>query len=114
MVCRPSVISDDWIVNGFHLHVGPIELAVRAGHRPGMIVFDSCFSAAAGRDVDAAIRTVRVQCLSDAGVRASWRRTIGRAIQYLDGRTGDLADLANGRKAELTFLWHALLAYEPE
>ena len=113
-MCRPSVVSQDWIVKGFHLHVGRVELAVRPGHVPGLSVFESCFSGAPERDVDAAIRTVRARCLSDAAVWANWRDTIGRAMQYLDGQTGELADLANGRKAELTFLWHALAAYEAE
>ena len=113
-MCRPSVISQDWIVKGFHLHVGPVEVAVRPGHRPGLIVLESCFSAAASRDVDAAIRAVRAQCLDEPAVRVAWQRTIDRAVQYLGGQRGDLADLANGRKAELVFLWHALAVYELE
>jgi hypothetical protein len=32
-MCHPSVISDDWVTKGFHLHVEGIELAVRPGNR---------------------------------------------------------------------------------
>jgi hypothetical protein len=114
MQCRPSVISDDWVSKGFHLHVEHVELAVRPGHRPGMIVFRSCFASALPQDVDAAERIVRGQCLADPAVRAHWCRAIDRAIVYLQGYDGELAELANGRRAELSFLKRALVLYEAE
>lgn len=111
-MCRPSVISADWVVKGFHLYVGNVEVAVRPGHWAGMIVFKSVFSSPAARDVDAATNAVRERCLTDPAVRAQWCDTIDRAIPYLDGYRGELADLANGRKAELAFLKRALLAFD--
>jgi len=79
-----------------------------------MVVFKSFFSSASPRDVDAAIKLFRERCLADAAVRKQWCHTIDRAIGYLEGCTGELAELANGRKAELTFLKHARLFYETE
>ncbi len=114
MLCRPSVISDDWVVKGFHLHVEQVELAVRPGHRPGLIVFKSCFASASPQDVDAAERIVRQQCLAHPNVRIQWCNAIERAIGFLEGYDGELAELANGRKAELSFLKKALLAYRAE
>lgn len=111
-MCRPSVISADWVTKGFHVHIEHVELAVRPGHRQGMIVFKSFFSSPSRRDVDAAVKDIRERCLTDAAVRAQWRGTIDRAIRYLEGYRGELAQLANGRKAELTFLKRALLVYE--
>src|SRR5207302_9297037 len=99
---------------GFHLHVENVELAVRPGHVKGMVVLASCFSSASRRDVEAAARIIRERCLADRDVRIRWCRTIDRAIGYLEGYVGELETLANGRKAELTFLKHALLAYETE
>lgn len=113
-MCRPSPISDDWIIKGFHLHVDDIELAVRPGHASGLIVFASVFSRVDARLVDAAVSLVQTKCVQNPSVRRQWCTTIDRAIGYLDGCTGELADLANGRKAELTFLKHALLVYDSE
>ena len=108
-MCKPSVIADDWITKGFHLHVGRVELAVRPGHEQGMIVFRSVFSSASRRAVVAAIEAVQENCLADPRVRAQWRETIDKAIGYLKGCPGELADLANGRMAELAFLKRALM-----
>jgi hypothetical protein len=107
-VCKPSVIADDWVTKGFHLHVGRIELAVRPGHKQGMVVFRSVFSSASDEAVEAAIEMVQTHCLADANVRKQWRETIDRAISFLKGYPGELGDLANGRLAELTFLKRAL------
>jgi hypothetical protein len=110
-MCHPSVISGDWVVKGFHLHVGEVEIGVRPGHRKGMIALRSVFSAAPGTAVGAAAKIVREQCLADPAVRTQWCDTIDRAIRYLDGYRGELEELANGRKAELTFLKRSLLSY---
>jgi hypothetical protein len=47
-------------------------------------------------------------------VRTQWCDTIDRAISFLGGYDGALAELANGRKAELSFLKGALIAYKAE
>ena len=111
-MCRPSVISDDWVMKGFHVHIEHVELVVRPGHRRGEVVFKNFFSSAAKKDVEAAVKDIRDRCLEDPTVRKQWCSTIDRAIGYLEGYRGELAELANGRKAELTFLKRALLAYE--
>ena len=110
MICRPSVISDDWVVKGFHLHVHGIELAVRPGHQRGLIVFRSVFSSPTDAQVAGAAAVVAEKCLADREIRAQWRHTIDGAIDFLDGYNGELGDLANGRKAELNFLKRALMA----
>jgi hypothetical protein len=113
-VCRPSVISGDWVNKGFHLHVQDIELAVRPGHRRGMIVFRPCFSSTSQEKVDAAANVVRRRCLADPAIRAWWCDRIDQAVAHLEHYDGELADVANGRKAELSFLKRALLAYAVE
>ncbi|MBV8781839.1 MAG: hypothetical protein JO353_10615 [Phycisphaerae bacterium] len=110
--CKPSVISDDWVLKGFHLHVHRLELAMRPGHRPGMIVFKRVFSSPSTQDVQAAEEVVRKNCLADPAIRAKWRETIDKAINYLSGYNGELKDLANGRMGELTFLKRALPCLE--
>jgi len=98
-MCRPSPISPDWVTKGFHVHVGPVEIVVRPGHEPGLVVFASFFSSVDSRSEDAAIRSIRDNCLADPVVRERWRHTIDRAIRYLDGYDGELADLATaGRR----------------
>src|SRR5947208_1549145 len=101
---RPSVISDDWVIKGFHLHVGRVELAIRPGHQRGMVVCKPVFSSPTAQEVAAATKVVRDHCLADPAVRARWCETIDRAIEYLNGCRGELEALANGRKKELTFL----------
>jgi hypothetical protein len=113
-MCHPSVISDDWVTKGFHLHVEGIELAVRPGNRRGMILFRPCFASTSRQDADAAERAVRDRCLANHRVRTQWCDTINRAISFLGGYDGALAELANGRKAELSFLKRALIAYKAE
>jgi hypothetical protein len=108
-MCKPSVIADDWVTKGFHLHVGRVELAVRPGHKQGMVVFRSVFSSASERAVEVAIESVQRNCLADPEVRKQWRETIDKAIGYLKGYPGELADLANGRMAELSYLKRALM-----
>ena len=43
-LCKASIIADDWVVKGFHTQIDGIELALRPGHRAGMIVIRSVFS----------------------------------------------------------------------
>ena len=110
-VCRPSALYDDWVVKGFHLHVEGVELAVRPGHRPGMIVFKRVFRSDSWDDVNAAGRLARQLCLGSKVVRERWVKTLGRAMQFLDDYDGELHDKATGRKYEFRRLQKALLAY---
>lgn len=102
-----STIADDYVVKGLHVRLQGIELAVHPDHR-GAIVFRRVFASTPEKDADAAIREANdllrkepqaTQQLFDAAVRAR---------EFLRGYTGALADLANGRAAEITFIMHAL------
>jgi len=109
-MCRPSIVADDWVVKGCHIHVDGAELAVRPDHTGG-IVFRPVFSNTPKAAVDAAIRTAKRDCITDPAHRARWRRDIERAMRFLRTYTGELASLANGRLFEFRFLIVALDRY---
>lgn len=111
-ICRPSAIYDDWVLKGFHVHVEGIELALRPGHQTGMIACKRVFRSDSWVEIDAAKRLLIQKCLSSKIVRDRWVETLGRAMDYLNGYTGDLPDKANGRKYEFRRLQKALLAYK--
>ena len=113
-ICRPSALYEDWVSKGFHIHVHHIELAVRPGHKAGMIVFKRWFRRDSWSDVDAARRIAIQTCLSSKTVRDKWVQTLERARDYLNGYDGDEMELANGRKWEFRRLEKALLAYKEE
>src|SRR5215469_15659923 len=54
-MCFPSVVADDWIVKGCHIHADGIEPAVRSDHIGGVMFF-GVFSAPDEVAVQAAIR----------------------------------------------------------
>jgi hypothetical protein len=109
-MCAPSVVADDWIEKGCHIHVNGIELCVRPDHQ-GRITFKSFF--AVPQDVaDGAIRTAIDDCLPDQRVRRQWIRSIDRAMVHLYSQSGRLRALALGRMAELHFLRTALRRME--
>jgi hypothetical protein len=110
-MCEPSTVADDWIVKGFHLHIGRVELALRPDHRGG-VVFRPVFSAHARAVVEDAMRTATRECLTDASVRNRWIKSIKRAVLLLLSHDGDLEDLARGRMAEMNFLRIALERYD--
>jgi hypothetical protein len=37
-MCRISKINVDWVAKGCHIHVGPVELAVRPGENGGIVM----------------------------------------------------------------------------
>jgi hypothetical protein len=113
-ICRPSTVYDDWVYKGFHINVSGIELRVRPGHRPGMVVFKRFFRRDSRADVDAARRIAVKSCLSSKAVRAKWVETLIRAREYLNGNDAGLPEKANGRKREFRYLEKALLAYAEE
>lgn len=113
-LCRPSSIYDDWVLKGFHVHVEGIELAVRPGHQPGMIVLKRVFRSDSAAEIDAAKRLLIGKCLSSKIVRDHWVQTLGRAMDYLNGYGGDLPEKANGRKYEFRRLQKALLAFKED
>ena len=113
-LCRPSPIYVDWVEKGFHLHVGRVELVVRPGHKVGMVVLKRFFRGDAPTAVEEARRLVVEQCLASAVVRARWVATLGRAMEYLNGYAGPLAERANGRKYEFRRLQRALQHYRED
>ncbi len=110
-MCQPSVIADDWVVKGFHIHVGAIELVVRPDHT-GRVVFRGFFSGDDPDDVDRAIRIAGRDCLPDPQVRDRWLRDARRAMSFLRTYRGELEARANGRLLEFRFLIRALERYE--
>jgi hypothetical protein len=111
LMCLPSVVADDWIGIGFHVHVDGIELAVRPDHSGG-VTFSSVFSAPAEVDVQAAIRRAFEECLPNDLVRKRWVSSVQRAKLHLVSHQGVLRDLAIGRVAEMHFLEIALNRYK--
>jgi hypothetical protein len=110
-VCQASVVADDWVVKGCHIHVGNVELAIRPDHRGG-IVFRPVFSSTPADAVAEAVRTAETVCLPDPAVRVKWRRELERAIVYVRTYEGVLASRANGRQLEFRFLIRALDRFE--
>jgi hypothetical protein len=109
-MCVPSVVADDWIVKGCHIHVDGIELAVRPDHRGG-VVFRSVFSKPGDAAIDAAKHRAEEECLPNDDERKGWIDSIQRAKVHLMSRRGELRELAVGRVAELHFLEIALRRY---
>jgi hypothetical protein len=109
-MCVPSVVADDWISKGCHIHVNGIELALHPNHL-GRVVFASVFSSPGVAAVETAIQRAIEECLPDAGVREGWINSIQRAKVHLMSHRGVLRSLAVGRVAELHFLEIALRRY---
>ena len=81
-MCRPSPVSDDWVVKGCHIHVDGVELAVRPAHTPTYqdgVVFKKVFRSTSNLAFQAAARKAREECLPDPMVRARWRRALEHA-----------------------------------
>ena len=114
-MCRPSTVTDDWVVKGCHIHVDGVELAVRPAHSATYqdgFVFRKVFRSTSDDAFRAAARKAREVCLPDAGVRARWRRALERGMAFVRSFSGEPADKANGRQYEfLRLIWH-LDAYE--
>jgi len=106
-MCLPSVVADDWITKGCHIHVDGIELALHPDHLGG-VVFASVFSSLPEAVVEAAKRRARDECLPNDDERKHWIDSIQRAKVHLMSHRGDLRELAVGRVAELHFLEIAL------
>jgi hypothetical protein len=110
-VCDPSVVSDDWVTKGFHIHINGVELALRPDHK-GQLGFDAVFGSIEDAPVCAAIRFATDNCLPNDTVRGRWLRAIDRAMLFMIGYSGVLRPLANGRMVEFKFLKLAIQRYE--
>jgi hypothetical protein len=109
---RISPISDDWVVKGFHLHLGKIELAMHPDHQ-GDIVFKKVFASTPDHDANAAISDAK-DLLNDPQCRTRFRETLERAMEFLTGIEGALRPLARGRLCEFHFLRIALRRLEQD
>jgi hypothetical protein len=109
-MCRPSVVTEDWVKKGCHIHVGAVELVVRPDHLGG-VVFRPWFSKTPPEQAAVAIKIAREQCLADEDMRRRWIRDIEHAALYMLGYEGSLESLANGRLLEFKFLVLALERY---
>jgi hypothetical protein len=113
-MCRPSTVTDDWVVKGCHIHVDGVELAVRPAHSPTYldgVVFKKAFRSTPDDVFRAAVRKAREECLPAATVRARWRRALERGRVYVRDFTGEPAAKANGRQFEFVLLIRHLVAY---
>ena len=108
-MCTPSIVADDWIVKGFHIHVNGIELVVRPDHAGG-VKFLPVFGPM-DNEIRLAINLAIEECLPKAGVRKKWLDSVERATLHLISQRGELRDLALGRMAEMKFLRIALERY---
>ena len=114
-MCRPSTVTDDWVVKGCHIHVDGVELTIRPTHsssyRDG-VVFKRVFRSTSDDAFQSAARKARVECLPDPTVRARWRRALERGMAFVRTFSGEPADLANGCQYEFIRLISHLDAYE--
>ena len=112
-MCQPSVVADDWVVKGFHIHIGGVELVVRPDHLGG-VAFFGFFSGDDPGEMAKAVKHAETVCLPDDQVRARWARAARRATELMRTYEGEPAALANGRMLEFKFLILALERYEDE
>jgi hypothetical protein len=112
-MCQASKVTNDWVVKGCHIHIGPVELRVFPDHLGG-VGFRSFFAVTKEkkRQVAAAIKTATDNCLKDSAVRERWIRSIRQAIRYMLSFDGEPSSLANGRMLEFKFLIIALEQHE--
>lgn len=112
-MCQASTVTDDWVVKGCHIHVGPIELVVFPDHRGG-VGFKSFFRVTSRNSdaVNQALKIAEEECLTDEQVRNRWIRSLNQAIRYMLSFDGEPSELANGRMLEFKFLILALNRYK--
>ena len=109
-MCRQSVVADDWVVKGFHIHVSGVELVIRPDHK-GKLMFKRFFSSTNVAVEAGAVRIAREECLPDLQVRRGWLQALESATLYMLDYAGELESRANGRMVEFKFLRIALERY---
>jgi hypothetical protein len=110
-MCQPSVVADDWVKKGCHIHVDGVELSVAPDHLGG-VVFQPVFSSTGPRKLKRALRIAREICLPDPAVRRHWIRSLKQASALMLGYGGVFQEWANGRMLEFKFLVIALERFE--
>lgn len=111
-MCEPSIVTDDWVTKGFHIHIDDVELRVFpiGDDRVGFAPF---FGSTPQDKADAVIKIASNKCLADPIVRKSWARAARRARVHMLGIRGKLQETAKGRMAEFTFLEVAIERWKP-
>ena len=111
-MCQASIVADDWVVKGCHIHIGKIELVVYPNHLGG-VGFKPFFTVKHSNKqmVGAALKIAREQCINDPLVRKGWVRSLNQAIRCMLSFDGEPKKLANGRMLEFKFLIVALERY---
>jgi hypothetical protein len=102
-MCEPSKVTDDWVTKGCHIHINRVELNIYTD-RFGEIRFRPVFSNTTSKQLAAALKIVREECLPDAATRQRWIERLEKATVFMLGYAGDLHDLANGRMLEFKFI----------
>jgi hypothetical protein len=102
-MCESSIVSDDWVVKGCHIHVNGVELAVFDDYKGG-VGFRPFFSSTPTDKGRQAVKLAYEVCLPDADVRRKWVNRLESARLFMLGYSGAMSSLANGRMAEFKFL----------
>ncbi len=109
---RISVISDDWVDKGCHIHIRHVELSVHPDHLGG-IVFRRVFSSTLDADYHRA-NQIALDLLGDGEFVRKLATDVRRAMNFLQGITGYKRSLALGRLREFNFILVALEKLEAE
>jgi hypothetical protein len=96
-VCKPSVVTEDWITKGMHIHVKGVELNIFTTHKKSGFGFRAVFSTTNPKRLQAALKHVRKKCLPDRNVRRRWISRLNMATIYMRNYQGVYARMANGR-----------------
>src|SRR5581483_11104755 len=102
-MCKHSVVTDDWVKKGCHIHVEGVELTLAPDHN-GKVLVRPYFSMEDDKDVERALKTAIEVCLADTAVREKWIQALRGAIVFMLGYQGVYKELANGRMLEFRFL----------
>ena len=81
-MCKPSVVTDDWVTKGCHIHIEEVELNIFTNHL-GTIDFRPVFSKTPKERVEWAIKIAREKCLPDQEVRKKWIKRLESARIYM-------------------------------
>jgi hypothetical protein len=103
LMCQASIVSDDWVTKGCHIHVDGVELMVYPDHCGG-VGFRPFFSSTPKGQGEQATKAAYEKCLPDPEVRNRWIERLDAARLLMLGYSGALYSLANGRMAEFKFL----------
>lgn len=113
-VCKPSVVTEDWVTKGVHIHVMGVELNIFTTHRKSGFSFRPVFSRDEKRKkkgkkvLTAALKHIREKCLPSRRIRKWWITRLEMARQYMIDYRGEHASLANGKMYDFKLIRIAL------